>query len=74
MEIKDIKLKGPSEKAKKFVKNFINEHDKGLKAIKAIKKIKKIIGNKDKFGYAFCDTRLFEIEEIINEVENVEHN
>ncbi len=70
MKIKEIKLKGPSEKAKKFIRNFINEYNKGLKAIKAINKIKKIIGNKNKFGYAFCDTRLFEIEEIINEVED----
>ena len=71
MEIKEIKLKGPSEKAKKFFKKFISDHEKGLKAVEAIKKIKKLIANKNKYGYAFCDTRLFEIEQIVSEVVDV---
>lgn len=68
MRIKELELTPPSKETIEFFKKFMREHEKGLKAIKAIKQIKKTIRNKDKIGYAFCDTRLFEIEVIINEV------
>ena len=43
MEIKDLKLIPPSKRATAFFRNFIKEHDKGLKAIKTLAEIKKLV-------------------------------
>lgn len=43
MEIKDLKLIPPSKRATAFFRNFMREHDKGLKAIKTLAEIKEII-------------------------------
>ena len=43
MEIKDLKLIPPSKRATAFFRNFIKEHDKGLKAIKTLAEIKPIL-------------------------------
>ena len=42
MEIKDLELTPPSKEAMQFLKNFIYEHDKGLKAIKTLEEIREI--------------------------------
>ena len=43
MEIKDLKLIPPSKRTAAFFRNFMKEHEKGLKAIKTLAEIKEII-------------------------------
>ena len=78
MEIKDLKLIPPSKRATAFLRNFMKEHDKGLKAIKTLADIKKIMKKhcrkcqKHKF-YHFqlcCTCKYTDILQKINEVED----
>ena len=83
MEIKDLKLIPPSKRATAFLRNFMKEHDKGLKAIKALAEIKEIVnicklGNCNSecefYNTDDCqDERLYKIKQIlqkINEAQN----
>ena len=74
MEIKDLELTPPSKEAMQFLKNFIYEHDKGLKAIKTLAEIKEIAEDtKDKFYDAIHTGGLYDrLEQIIRKINEVE--
>ena len=71
MRIKELELIQPSKEVVEFFKNFMQEHNKGLKAIKTIAEIKEIA---EDFGfngiYEDCFIGIQKILQKINEVEN----
>ena len=73
MRIKELELIQPSKEVVEFFKNFMQEHNKGLKAIKTLAEIKEIaeINKLSQIGYnPDWDTIL----QKINEVEDANSN
>ena len=70
MRIKELKLIPPSKRATAFLRNFIKEHNKGLKAIKALAEIKNIAYDGYNNGQtSYATFQCEKIIDIINEVE-----
>ena len=72
MRIKELELIQPSKEVVEFFKNFMQEHNKGLKAIKTLAEIKEIAYDGYNNGQtSYATFQLDKIIDKINEVENV---
>lgn len=70
MEIKDLKLIPPSKRTTAFFRNFMKEHEKGLKAIKTLAEIKEIA---ESCGWNFGSEILYKrIEQILQKISECE--